>query len=109
MQDDAGRPSSSDRASSTMRAWRHGRLLPTNRLEAFSDGVFAIAITLLVLELHVPTAKEGLLSELAKEWPTYVGYFISFAFIGFLVASVVLLLEPLVRSPRRGSGGRAAG
>ena len=58
------------------------RLLPTTRLEAFSDGVFAIAITLLVLELHVPTDPIGLLHELGAEWPSYLGYFISFAFIG---------------------------
>jgi len=82
MHDDTDSPASSDGAPSTRSTWRHGRLLPTNRLEAFSDGVFAIAITLLVLELRVPTAGEGLLGELAKEWPTYVGYFISFAFIG---------------------------
>jgi uncharacterized membrane protein len=56
------------------------RLLPTGRLEAFSDGVFAIAITLLVLELHVPTVH--LVQGLEGEWPRYLGYFISFAFIG---------------------------
>jgi uncharacterized membrane protein len=59
-----------------------GRLAPTGRLEAFSDGVFAIAITLLVLELHVPTAQEALLRGLEHEWPRYLGYFVSFAFIG---------------------------
>jgi uncharacterized membrane protein len=58
------------------------RLLPTTRLEAFSDGVFAIAITLLVLELHVPLDPGGLLHELVAEWPAYLGYFVSFAFIG---------------------------
>jgi uncharacterized membrane protein len=58
------------------------RLLPTTRLEAFSDGVFAIAITLLVLELHVPTDPADLLHELAAEWASYLGYFVSFAFIG---------------------------
>jgi uncharacterized membrane protein len=58
------------------------RLLPTTRLEAFSDGVFAIAVTLLVLELHVPLDPEALLHELAVEWPSYLGYFVSFAFIG---------------------------
>lgn len=57
-------------------------LLPTTRLEAFSDGVFAIAITLLVLELHVPTDPAELLHELAAEWTGYLGYFVSFAFIG---------------------------
>jgi len=60
----------------------YGRLLPTGRLEAFSDGVFAIAITLLVLELHVPTGHEALLRGLEHEWPRYLGYFVSFAFIG---------------------------
>src|SRR5215467_9584539 len=60
----------------------YGRLLPTGRLEAFSDGVFAIAITLLVLELHVPTGHEALLRGLGHEWPRYLGYFVSFAFIG---------------------------
>jgi uncharacterized membrane protein len=60
----------------------HGRLLPTGRLEAFSDGVFAIAITLLVLELHVPTGHQALVKGLEHEWPRYLGYFVSFAFIG---------------------------
>jgi uncharacterized membrane protein len=82
MPDEVNQPAPAERRRAPTRTWRHGRLLPTNRLEAFSDGVFAIAITLLVLELHVPTAKEGLLSELGKEWPTYLGYFVSFAFIG---------------------------
>jgi uncharacterized membrane protein len=58
------------------------RLLPTSRLEAFSDGVFAIAITLLVIGLHVPTGHEPLVKGLEHEWPRYLGYFVSFAFIG---------------------------
>lgn len=64
------------------RTGNHDRLLPTSRLEAFSDGVFAIAITLLVLELHVPTGHEALLKGLEHEWPRYLGYFVSFTFIG---------------------------
>jgi uncharacterized membrane protein len=58
------------------------RLLPVGRLEAFSDGVFAIAITLLVLELHVPGRGEVLVRSLEHEWPRYLGYFVSFTFIG---------------------------
>jgi uncharacterized membrane protein len=61
---------------------RHEHLLPTTRLEAFSDGVFAIAITLLVIELHVPAGNEVLVKGLEHEWPRYLGYFVSFAFIG---------------------------
>jgi len=56
-----------------------------NRLEAFSDGVFAIAITLLVLEIAIPVENgegEELLSGLLHEWPVYLAYFISFMTIG---------------------------
>ena len=56
-----------------------------NRLEAFSDGVFAIAITLLVLELHVPEPGSGDLGhELLEEWPSYVAYIITFITIGII-------------------------
>lgn len=59
------------------------RPLRTGRLEAFSDGVFAIAITLLVLELSVPTdVRDGLLHAIAEQWPSYLAYVISFAAIG---------------------------
>lgn len=55
----------------------------TARIEAFSDAVFAIALTLLVLELHVPELKAGinphvLLEELISAWPVYVAFGISF-------------------------------
>ncbi len=55
--------------------------LPLDRFNAFSDGVFAIAITLLVLELPVPVGPD-LLEHLVEEWPEFLGYLISFAFIG---------------------------
>ena len=57
----------------------------TARLEAFSDGVFAIAITLLILEIKVPSSETvGLGAELARQWPSYLAFFISFAFIGIM-------------------------
>ena len=60
---------------------RLSRTLPLDRFNAFSDGVFAIAITLLVLELPVPTG-DDLLASLVEEWPEFLGYLMSFAFIG---------------------------
>jgi uncharacterized membrane protein len=57
----------------------------TQRLEAFSDGVFAIAITLLVLELKVPRgAGDGLGHALARQWPSYASYAVSFLVIGII-------------------------
>jgi uncharacterized membrane protein len=56
----------------------------TSRIEAFSDGVFAIAITLLILEIKVPTAENDLAAQLLRQWPSYVAFVISFAFIGIM-------------------------
>lgn len=58
----------------------------TGRIEAFSDGVFAIAITLLILDIKVPQLTEGesLLPALAKEWPAYFAFVTSFATIGIM-------------------------
>jgi len=65
----------------------------TGRVEAFSDGVFAIAITLLILDIKVPEPPEGfasvsaaegtrwLLHELARHWTAYVAYLMSFVVI----------------------------
>jgi hypothetical protein len=46
----------------------------TNRLMAFSDGVFAITITLLVLEIRPPTDDRNLLHGLVALWPSYLAY-----------------------------------
>ena len=61
----------------------------TNRLEAFSDGVIAIAITLLVLEIRVPEAHGAaeLWRALRELWPAYLGYVISFLIIGIMWAN----------------------
>ena len=58
----------------------------TNRLEAVSDGIFAIAITLLVLEIAVPHVQSGdsLARELRHLWPSYIGYALSFVTIGIM-------------------------
>lgn len=59
------------------------RGLRGGRMEAFSDGVFAIAITLLVLDLEVPgDTGEGLLRGLLEQWPSYLAHVVSFATVG---------------------------
>jgi len=55
------------------------------RLEAFSDGVFAVAITLLALNLAVGGPGHGpLLQQLGQHWPTFIAYLISFFTIGII-------------------------
>ncbi|WP_327067513.1 TMEM175 family protein [Kitasatospora sp. NBC_01302] len=56
--------------------------ISTGRLEAFSDGVFAIAITLLVLDFQLPSGEGPLINRLAHEWPSLGAYVVSFLIIG---------------------------
>ncbi|HEX8967502.1 MAG TPA: TMEM175 family protein [Chloroflexota bacterium] len=69
----------------------------TTRLAAFSDGVFAIAITLLVLDLKVPPATTSLLTGLVAQWPVYVAYVLSFGFILIMWMNHHWMLEHIVR------------
>lgn len=55
-----------------------------SRVEAFSDGVFAIAITLLVLTIAQPANYRNLTHELLTRWPSLAAYVVSFAIIGIM-------------------------
>lgn len=74
----------------------------TGRIEAFSDGVIAIAITLLVLDIrvpHLPTGvTSGLWGELLKLWPSYGGYLVSFLIIGIIWISHHQLYQLIERT-----------
>jgi uncharacterized membrane protein len=56
------------------------------RLESFSDGVIAVAITLLALGLPSPTPASGesLAHDLLRHWPSFAAFFVSFATIGII-------------------------
>ena len=73
------------------------RLSQTSRVEAFSDGVMAIAITLLVLDLKVPSDAEArdagsLIAALARHGPSYLAYLAAFLTIGIIWLNLALLL-----------------
>ncbi len=55
-------------------------VMPKNRLEAFSDGVLAIIITIMVLELKAPTSPEP--AVLRGLWPIFLSYILSFTYVG---------------------------
>lgn len=73
--------------------------LGTARMEAFSDGVFAIAITLLVLEIAVPAGSgDDLPRALLDQWPSYLAYLVSFSTIGAVWLAHTVITEHLDRA-----------
>ncbi|WP_172592254.1 TMEM175 family protein [Subtercola boreus] len=73
----------------------------TNRVEAFSDGVFAIATTLLILEVAVPHAEDGQLgSMLLGLWPSYLAYALGFFTIAVMWINHHFLIGLLTRIDR---------
>lgn len=75
--------------------------METGRVEAFSDGVFAIAITLLILAVGIEHAPEGDLSEeLLDLWPAYLAYAFSFLTIGIMWINHHSLFRHFARADR---------
>jgi uncharacterized membrane protein len=72
------------------------------RVEAFSDGVFAIIITLLVLDLRVPPTDalngQSLAAALARQWPLYLAYLLSFLQVGVVWANHHTMFHYIHRS-----------
>jgi uncharacterized membrane protein len=59
-----------------------GQGLSTNRVEALADGIFAVAMTLLVLDVRPPTAQQGPDMWFSQEWPRLFAYALSFMLLG---------------------------
>jgi uncharacterized membrane protein len=74
----------------------------TGRLEAFSDGVIAVAITLLVLNIDVPQLKPGetLAHGLGHNWPVYAAYVTSFLTIGIIWVNHHVMISRLREADR---------
>src|ERR671939_1621641 len=64
---------------------RQGRTVSSTRVEAFSDAVFAITITLLVIEIGRPEIGDGeLASRLLHQWPEFLAFGVSFVYVGVI-------------------------
>jgi len=75
--------------------------MSTGRLETFADGVFAIAATLLILNVTVPRPGNGNLAhELGTHWPSYVAYAVSFLTIGIMWVNHHFVLTQIGRADR---------
>ncbi|WP_460517233.1 TMEM175 family protein [Humibacter antri] len=78
---------------------RKARKYRTDRMIGLSDGVFAFAITLLVLDLVVPTLTGGdVVVKILGEWPTFLAYVISFATIGAVWLAHSAITDHLVHT-----------
>jgi uncharacterized membrane protein len=73
-----------------------------SRLEAFSDGVFAVAITLLALDLTVagPEGHGSLTDQLHGKWPAFLAYLISFFMIGIIWVNHHALVRQITKANR---------
>jgi TMEM175 potassium channel family protein len=72
-----------------------------SRLEAFSDGVFAVAITLLALDLTVEGYGHGpLIDQLHDKWPSFLAYLISFFMIGIVWVNHHALVRSIIKVDR---------
>jgi uncharacterized membrane protein len=72
----------------------------TGRLVAFSDAVFAITITLLILEIRPPTDDSNLLHGLLALWPSYLAYALTFLFIGQVWANHHVMFDHIRAADR---------
>jgi uncharacterized membrane protein len=72
----------------------------TGRLVSFSDAVFAITITLLVLEIKRPTDYTNLLHGLLALWPSYLAYAVTFLFIGQVWANHHVMFDHIRAADR---------
>jgi uncharacterized membrane protein len=73
---------------------------PPGRLVAFSDGVFAITVTLLVLDIRPPADYAKLLHGLAALWPSYLAYALTFLFIGQVWANHHVMFDHIRAADR---------
>lgn len=74
--------------------------MKTERLQALADGVFAIAITLLVLELPHPEGAGDLAGDLLGAWPSYAAYVVSFLTVGIVWINHHALLDRVAAADR---------
>jgi uncharacterized membrane protein len=79
----------------------NGAPVGPGRLHALVDGVFAIALTLLVLDLPRPEHSERLAHDLLQQWPSYAAYVVSFVTIGLLWIEHHGMLSAVERIDRR--------